>query len=340
LQPPLSEVLRAADRAAALTRQLLVFSRRQVMRPQVLDLNDLITDLEKMLRRILVETIELRKDLISTWPVKVDAGQIEQVIMNLVVNARDAMPKGGVLTIGTVNVDLGEQEIRAFADLQPGRYVCLSVTDNGTGIPPEIRLHLFEPFFTTKPVGDGTGLGLSTVHGIVKQHGGDVSVDSVVGRGSVFRVYLPASEQSREVTPLGDIRRSQYRGTENILLVDDDDVVRKLASRILERLGYTFFTAKNGRDALEVAKSFGKKIDLLITDVVMPKMSGRELAERISAFHPAIKVVFMSGYPGRVISDFGVSEADVLFLQKPFGTEELGRCIREALDTSPREKTN
>ena len=334
LDPPLREVRLAADRAAALTRQLLAFSRRQVMRPQVVDLNALIHDIEKMLCRILFETIELRKDLNPIWAVKVDPGQIEQVVMNLAVNARDAMPKGGVITIGTAKVDLGEAGIRAFADLKPGRYTCLSVTDTGTGIPPEIKSRLFEPFFSTKPVGEGTGLGLSTVYGIVKQHGGDVSVHSEVGQGSIFRVYLPATEELRAAAPSTEPRRSLHRGTEHILLVEDDDNVRKLASRMLERLGYRVVSAKNGRDALNVVKTAGK-IDLLVTDVVMPEMGGQELANQISGFHPGIKVVFMSGYPGRVTSDFGVSDAHPVFLQKPFSPDELGRRVREVLDAGP-----
>jgi PAS domain S-box-containing protein len=328
----LREVMLAADRATALTRQLLAFSCRQVMRPHVLNLNELINNIERMLRRILVETIELRKDLAPSWPVKVDPGQIEQIIVNLVVNARDAMPKGGVLTIGTANADLSGREIQTSADLKPGRYVCLSVSDNGTGIPPEIKDRLFEPFFSTKPVGQGTGLGLSTVYGIAKQHGGDVSVQSEAGRGSVFRVYLPATDQPQEAALEDELLQSLYRGTENILLAEDDESVRKLALRVLERLGYTVVAARSGRDALEAGRAPGKKFDLLLTDVVMPEMGGQELAEKISAFQPGIRVVFMSGYPRRPTSDAGVSGGDLQFLEKPFSAEELGRRIREALD--------
>jgi two-component system cell cycle sensor histidine kinase/response regulator CckA len=333
LEPPLQEVLNAADRATALTRQLLAFSRRQVIRPQVLDVNALIAEMEKMLRRVIVETIDLRKDLTATWSVKADPGQIEQVLMNLVVNARDAMPKGGVLTIGTGDADISEEESRAFVELKPGRYVRLSVTDNGVGIAPEIRHRLFEPFFTTKPVGEGTGLGLSMVYGIVKQHGGDVSVYSDVGRGSVFQIYLPATEQPKAETSTPGVRRSRYRGTETILLVEDDANVRKLTTRMLEHLGYTVLTARNGREALDLARQQDHAIDLVLTDVVMPEMAGQDLAQQVSAIRPGIKLVFMSGYPGRVTSEFGVSEANVLFLQKPFSTEELGRRVRDALDS-------
>jgi two-component system cell cycle sensor histidine kinase/response regulator CckA len=336
LEPPLREVLNAADRAAALTRQLLAFSRRQVMRPQVLDINVLITEMEKMLRRVIVETIEVRKDLAATWPVKADPGQMEQVIMNLVVNARDAMPKGGVLTLGTADADVSEEESRGFGDLKPGRYVRLSVTDNGAGIAPEIRHRLFEPFFTTKPVGEGTGLGLSMVYGIVKQHGGDISVYSDVGRGSVFHVYLPVTDQPTPVTSSPRVRYSAYRGTETILLVEDDDTVRKLTRRMLEHLGYTVLTANNGREALDIVRTGGQQIDLLLTDVVMPEMAGHDLAQEVSSIRPGMKLVFMSGYPGRVTSGLGVSEANVLFLQKPFSTEDLGRRIRSALDFGRR----
>ncbi len=330
IEPPLREVLTAADRAAALTRQLLAFSRRQVMRPQALDVNVLIVEMENMLRRVIVETIEFRKELAATWRVKADPGQIEQVIMNLVVNARHAMPKGGVLRIGTADTEISAEDSPALADLKPGKYVCLSVTDSGTGIAPEIRQRLFEPFFTTKPVGEGTGLGLSTVYGIVKQHGGEVSVYSEVGRGSVFHVYLPATGQAQPAAPSLQVRQTRYRGSETILLVEDDESVRKLTAQMLKHLGYTVLIAQNGGEALEIARS-GRRIHLLLTDVVLPGMNGQEIAEQIRAFQPEIKTVFMSGYPGRVTADLGVSEANVSFLQKPFSSEDLGRRIHEAL---------
>ena len=331
LTAPLQEISGAADRAAGLTRQLLAFSRRQVMRQQLLDLNTLIRDLEKMLRRILFETIEVRKDLRATWRVRADPGQVEQIMMNLVVNARDAMPKGGALTVSTADVELTEQEIHSFIDLKAGRYVRMSVMDEGTGISPEIRDRLFEPFFTTKPAGEGTGLGLSMVYGIAKQHGGDVSVYSELGRGTVFHVYLPATEQVEAAPQERTIRQSPYRGTETILLVEDDDGVRKLAEGMLKRLGYTVLIARNGQEALGVARTSTRTIDLLLTDVVMPQMNGQELADQMRALQPNVKLIFMSGYPGRVTSNFGVSDANMVFLQKPFSSQELGRRIRDAL---------
>jgi nitrogen-specific signal transduction histidine kinase/CheY-like chemotaxis protein len=327
------EIISAGNRAVALTRQLLAFGRKQVIRPRAVNLDRLLTDLEKILLRLVREDIEVKRNLEpELWSVKADPDQVEQVIMNLVVNARDAMPKGGVLTIGTLNVELGEQEVKGFLDLKPGRYVSLTVDDTGTGMTAETKRRLFEPFFTTKPLGEGTGLGLSMVYGIVKQHGGDVSFYSELGLGSTFKIYWPATDQPNELAASPETPRIPHHGNETILLVEDDEKVRELVRQMLLLQGYKVLETKQSSDALGLANKHDGPIDLLLTDVVMPQISGQELAEQVVALRPGIKVVFMSGYPGGVTSGHGEFDPSAFFLQKPFEMDTLGKILRQALD--------
>ena len=331
------EIINAGNRAAALTRQLLAFSRKQVMRPRAINLDGLLTGLEKMLRRLIREDIEVKRNLTpGLWGVKADPDQVEQVIMNLVVNARDAMPKGGVLTIATSNVELGEEEVKGFLDLKPGRYVSLTVTDTGTGMTAETKRRLFEPFFTTKPSGEGTGLGLSMVYGIVKQHGGDVSFYSEPGLGSTFKIYWPATDQPIESAARPEGPRAPNHGTETVLLVEDDEKVRKLVRQMLLLQGYKVLETGQSSDAVGVASKHDGPIDLLLTDVVMPQMSGQQLAEQVVALRPGIKVVFMSGHPGSMASERGMFDPAAFLLQKPFTMDALGQILRQALDPGNR----
>ena len=284
-----------------------------------------------MLRRLIREDIEVkRKHTPGLWSVKADPDQVEQVIINLVLNARDAMPKGGVLTTGTSNLEFGEQEVKGLADLKPGRYVSLTVTDTGIGMSAETKRRLFEPFFTTKPSGEGTGLGLSTVYGIVKQHGGEVSCYSELGLGSTFRIYWPATDQPIESAG-PEVPRIPFRGSETILLVEDDEKVRKLVGQMLLLQGYKVLETRQSSDAAGVAGKHDGPIDLLLTDVVMPQMGGLEVAEQVKALRPHIKVVFMSGYPGGVTSEHGMFDPNAFFLQKPFEMDTLGKILRVVL---------
>ena len=332
-RPQVTEVLKAAERATSLTRQLLAFGRRQVLAPRVLDLNDVIADTEKMLRRLLAEDIELvaipGPDL---GHVKADPGQIEQVILNLAVNARDAMPQGGRLTIETSNVVLDEAYADQHVSVQPGPYVMLAVSDTGHGMDPETQAHLFEPFFTTKEKGKGTGLGLATVYGIVKQSGGYIWVYSEPGQGTTFKIYLPKVQETVEATPAPPAERTSAGGTETILLVEDDSSVRSLVHAVLEPRGYKILEARNGDDALFLCEQHKGPIHLLLTDVVMPGMSGRELAERLSPLHREMKILFMSGYTDNAIVHHGVLDANVRFLQKPFSPPALANKVRAVLD--------
>jgi PAS domain S-box-containing protein len=326
------EIINAGNRAAALTRQLLAFSRKQVMRPRAVSLDTLLTDMEKMLRRLIREDIEVRHDPTpELWSVRADPDQVEQVIMNLVVNARDAMPRGGVLAIGASNVELTQLDVIGFMDLKPGRYVSLTVTDTGTGMTEETKRRLFEPFFTTKAPGEGTGLGLSMVYGIVKQHGGEIAVYSELGRGSSFKVYWPATDQAGESTASLPVPRAAYRGSETILLVEDDGKVRKLVKQMLLLQGYKVLETAHASDAAAMAGAHEGPIDLLLTDVVMPQMSGQELAGQIAALQPGIKIIFMSGYPGGSATMDGAFDSGASFLQKPFEMDALGQLLRQVL---------
>jgi PAS domain S-box-containing protein len=327
------EIQKAADRATDLIRKLLAFSRRQVMEMRVIDLNALITDLDKMLRRVIGEDIELVTVIAEDLGrVKVDPGQIEQVIMNLAVNARDAMPKGGKLSIETANVELDEAYGRSHAAVKPGRYVMLSVTDTGVGMTQEVKERVFEPFFTIKEKGKGTGLGLSTVYGIVKQSGGNIWVYSEVGKGTTFKIYLPRVDEAPDERKEKAVAEELPRGNETILLVEDEEDVRKLAVRVLERQGYKVLEAAQGSDALLICEQHEGPTHLMVTDMVMPGMSGRELAENLSSLHPEIKVLYMSGYTDNTIAHHGILEPGLNYIQKPFSVEGLIRKVREALD--------
>jgi Signal transduction histidine kinase len=324
----------AGKRAEALTRQLLAFSRRQVLEPKVLDLNQVIADLETMLRRLIGEDIVLSAEIGGDLhPVKVDPGQFEQVLINLSLNARDAMPRGGRLLIETKNVNLDDEYCQIFPDLVPGPYVMLAVTDTGTGINDAVKARIFEPFFTTKEVGKGTGLGLATVFGIVKQSEGHVAVYSEEGIGSSFKIYLPVVADG-----VGYDRSDQPnpilipRGTESILLVEDEDSVRILATQSLEEYGYQVLAACDGDDALKKMMASDMTIDILVSDVVMPHLGGRELAEKIVEQYPTCKVLFLSGYTEDAIIRHGIIESEFSFLQKPFTPSALARKVREVLD--------
>ena len=326
-----SEILLAAHRAAALTNQLLAFSRNQVIQPIVVDLNSLVTGLDQMLRRVIGEDVEL---IAATSPdlglVKADPGQIEQVILNLAVNARDAMPGGGRLILETGNVDIGENA-GAPLDCPPGPYVMLAVSDSGCGIDESIKAHIFEPFFTTKEIGKGTGLGLSTVYGIVKQGGGHIRLESEPGAGAVFRIYFP---RVSGVLPAAAAPKpvSRRRGSETILLVEDETAVRRIVGEMLLRLGYTILEAPDGRAARKFMLEYNEPIQLLLTDVVMPELGGQELARLLKAMRDDLKVLFMSGYADDAIVQQGVLEQGMAYLQKPFTPDALAAKIREVLD--------
>jgi len=331
------EIRKAAERATALTRQLLAFGRRQVLQPQVLDLNEVVANMDRMLQRLIGEDIQLLTVLDpELWPLKVDPGQIEQVIMNLAVNARDAMPGGGKLTIETANVVLDEDYARRHVSVKPGPCVMLAVTDNGCGMDQETQSHLFEPFFTTKKTGEGTGLGLSTVYGIVKQSGGNIWAYSEPRQGTTFKIYLPRVEEAVETYRPKVAPTASPGGSETILLVEDEGAVRTIVSKILQNKGYTVLEAHHGPEALEICQVHEGPIHLMVTDVVMPHMSGRELAERLTILRPELMVLFMSGYPDNAIVHHGVLGAGTAFLQKPFTLNALEGKVRELLDAPPQ----
>jgi PAS domain S-box-containing protein len=333
----LGEVREAAVSAAGLTRQLLAFSRRQIVEPRLVDLNDLIAHMHKMLVRLIGEDIELR-----TLPgqglatVRVDPGLVEQVLMNLAVNARDAMAGGGVMIVETAAVTLDEEYKRSHPLVEPGPYVRLAISDTGSGMSDEVKRHLFEPFFTTKPRGEGTGLGLATIYGAIRQSNGHVEVYSEVGKGTTFKIYLPAESGAPEaLTPTPD-PRSVAGGSETILVVEDDDRVRNIVTRVLRDAGYHVLVASSGEAALALAGSEGAPIHLLITDVVMPGMNGRQLADRLAQAHPETRTLFSSGYTENIIAHHGVLERGIEFMSKPYTIDLLTRRVREVLDRAPR----
>ncbi len=332
LRGNVQEIKKASDRAGALTRQLLAFSRKQILQPKILDLNAVVSDMDKMVRRLIGEDIDLLTITDpSLYKVKADPGQVEQVLLNLIVNARDAMPDGGKLTIETSNAILSEDYALSHAAVA-GRFVMLAVSDSGCGMDPEVQNHAFEPFFTTKVAGKGTGLGLATVYGIVKQSEGHIWIYSELGEGTSFKIYLPCVDDGGEEMT-GARSLQVLKGTETLLLVEDEDQVRDIVRAIFEQQGYEVLVAANGEQALALAKLHGPRIHLLMTDVVMPQMSGRELAERLTANWPHLKVLFMSGYTDDAIVRHGLLAASLNFLQKPFDAATAARKVREVLDS-------
>ena len=331
----IEEIRHAAEHASALTRQLLVFSRKQEIQPVVLDLNDVLKDLDKMLYRLIDEHVELTLDLErEIGRIKADPGQIGQVLMNLVVNARDAMPNGGRLTIATRNVTVDENYSRNGTELPPGNYVMLSVRDTGCGMTDNIKAHLFEAFFTTKPKGKGTGLGLVTCQTIVKQSGGFIAVHSEPGKGTTFESYFPQVDQPVEKTTSSAEAGPLPRGTETLLVVEDEPVVRNLARNVLTMQGYDVIAAADGQEGLRVAKEHkGPPIRLVIADVIMPHMGGKMMAEWLKSSYPDLKVLFTSGYTDDAIVHHGVLQPSVAFLAKPYNPATLARKVREILDT-------
>jgi hypothetical protein len=333
LREEVGEIQRAGERAAGLTHQLLAFSRKQVLAPVVLDLNTAVADMQKMLQRLIGEDVSLAAVLDpNLWCVRADPGQIEQVIVNLVVNARDAMPRGGKVTIETRNIDLDDSYVRVHAYVRPGEHVCLSVSDTGTGMDVQTRSRIFEPFFTTKGPAKGTGLGLSTVYGIVKQSGGSIEVYTEPGRGTSFKVYLPRVFGSEE-RAAPQARRPAPSGSETVLLVEDEEAVRRLARLVLEKIGYTVLEAGSAEEALSLTADSAHRVDLVLTDSVMPGMSGPELAQRLRTERSNLKVLFMSGYTDDAIVRHGLLDAREAFLQKPFTPDLLARKVREVLDS-------
>jgi len=341
------QIRETGERASQLTRQLLRFSRRDVVVPSVLDLNVIVGDLSPMLQRIIGEDITLKPILAEDlWLVKADPSQMDQVVINLAVNARDAMPQGGELIIETANIVLDEAYSGLYVDTEPGEYVSLTINDTGKGMDEQIKSHLFEPFFTTKLQGEGTGLGLATVFGIVKHSGGHIQVASEVGQGSIFTIYLPRCERGE----LGDQHRDLQRdlramelvrpGTETVLVVEDEGAVRDQTVLVLASYGYDVLDAADGQSALEISRSHPGAIDLLLTDVIMPGLNGRELAEQLQTQRPEMRVLYMSGYTGDAIESQGVQAQGMAFLPKPFTLEELLGKVREVLDQGKTSHTN
>jgi PAS domain S-box-containing protein len=331
----IEEIGKAAGSAAALTRQLLAFSRQQVLEPRALDLNAVVSGADTLLKRLLGEDIEVVTVLApALGTVKADPGQIEQVIVNLAVNARDAMPEGGKLTIETANLVMDEAYVREHPAAQPGPYVLLAVSDTGTGMDEQTQRRIFEPFFTTKEMGKGTGLGLATVYGIVKQSGGFIWVYSEPHHGTSFKIYLPLVEEAAAVATAANQSKQAPRGTETVLLVEDAAAVRAVTRQVLERLGYTVMEAPDGKAALHLAEKHRGPIHLLLTDVVMPELGGRLLAEQLRAARPEVKVLYISGYTDDAVVRHGVLAAGIAYLQKPFTPDVLGRKLREVLDAT------
>ncbi len=334
IRADLNHIRNAAQHAASLTSQLLAFSRKQILQPEILNLNDSITQMSSMLRRVIGENIDV---VTVTQPglglVSADPGQIQQIIMNLAVNARDAMPGGGKLTIETTNVDCDEDYVKDHPAVKAGSYVMLAISDNGIGMDEATKAHLFEPFFTTKGKGKGTGLGLSTIYGIVKQSNGFIWVYSEPGKGSTFKIYLPRAEDSAVSVTAKSATRTESRGTETVLVVEDEETVRDLACRILRDRGYNTLEAANATQALAVAGGRGGEIHLVLTDVILPGMTGKDLVSRLKSERPNIKVLYTSGYPDNSIVHHGILDRGVAFLQKPFTVKSMVNKVREVLDS-------
>jgi PAS domain S-box-containing protein len=329
----IQEISDAAQRAAALTQQLLAFSRKQVLQIRAVNVNAVVVDVERMLRRLIGEDILLTTHLDPDLAlINADPGQLEQVLINLAVNARDAMPGGGDLTITTDNAELSEEHRERHLGAAPGKYVMLAVTDTGSGMTKEVQQRLFEPFYTTKGVGKGTGLGLATVHGIVKQCGGDVYVYSEIGHGTTFKVYFPRLAKADPIPTIPEHRATTPSGTETVLLAEDDEAIRTLGARVLGALGYNVLVARTGGEALRIVAEYKGKIDLIATDVVMPEMNGSQLVERVLEARPGIRVLFMSGYTDDEVMRRGVIDGQTAFLQKPFTPDLLAHRVRGVLD--------
>jgi nitrogen-specific signal transduction histidine kinase/ActR/RegA family two-component response regulator len=335
LHEDLDEILRAAHRSAHLTRQLLAFARKQTISPKVLDLNETVEDMLKMMRRLIGEDIDLLwKPGRDFWPVKVDPAQIDQILANLCVNARDAISGVGKVTIETVNVTFDEAYCANHIGFVPGEFVLLAVSDDGCGIDKETQEKLFEPFFTTKGVGQGTGLGLATVYGIVKQNNGFINVYSEPGQGTTFKIYLPRHQGKAEQMQKEGPAAPAVHGHETILLVEDEPAILSMGKAMLERLGYRVLTAGTPGEAIRLAEEHPGEIHLLMTDVVMPEMNGRDLAKNLLSLYPNLKRLFMSGYTANVIVHHGVLDEGVHFIQKPFSRKDLAAKVREALEQS------
>jgi PAS domain S-box-containing protein len=329
----LVEVHRAADSAANLTRQLLAFSRKQVIDPRIVNLNGIVDELQKMLKRLMREDVDVHVRLDPVlWQTRVDRGQLEQVLVNLAVNARDAMPNGGTLTLETGNATLDEEYTRTRSYVVPGEYVMLAVTDNGTGMDEEAKAHLFEPFFTTKEHGKGTGLGLAMVYGAVKQNRGSIEVESEPGKGTTFRIYLPRVVAGPDPLPVPSPTMRLPTGTETILLVEDEEKVRAVAVGLLRRLGYTVLAASSASEALSSVRDLTGPLHLLVTDVVLPGMNGRILAQQVEALRPGTRVLYTSGYSEDVVIHHGVLDPGIEFVPKPYSIDLLARRVREVLE--------
>jgi signal transduction histidine kinase/CheY-like chemotaxis protein len=336
LRHDLEEINKAGQRASSMTRQLLAFSRKQVLRLRVCDLNGIVSEMDKMLQRLIGENIRLETSLCpELGSVKADPSQLEQVIMNLAVNARDAMPYGGRLTITTANHELDESYLASHIAVSPGPYVMLAITDTGCGMDRQTQAHIFEPFFTTKAAGYGTGLGLSTVYGIITQLGGNIWVYSEVDEGTTFRIYLPRVDERGEDTETRICAVETLRGSETVLLVEDDMAVRRFAREVLEREGYRVLESANARDAFSCCERYDGNIDLLVTDVVMPGLSGRDLAEGLAAMRPGLRVLYMSGYAGESNIFQTMVDQAARLIQKPFSARMLCQKVREVLEQPP-----
>jgi two-component system, cell cycle sensor histidine kinase and response regulator CckA len=329
------EIVKAGNRAASLTRQLLAFSRQQVLESEVLDLNEIVVDIEKMLRRVIGEDIELGADLDpDLGHVKADRSQLEQLFLNLAVNARDAMPDGGKFLIETRAFEMTEEYVRSYPyPVNTGSYARVTVRDTGMGMDADVQVRIFEPFFTTKEKGKGTGLGLSTVYGVVKQSGGYIEVHSEIGKGAAFAIYFPTVQETTSQTKPHQILNAASVAHETILLVEDEDSLRTLSRNLLELSGYTVLEARNGDEALRIAKNRTSNIDLLLTDIVMPGINGRELAKKLLIEMPQLKVVYMSGYAGQTLGEINIFGKNAYYLQKPFSREHLAQKIRDALES-------
>jgi two-component system, cell cycle sensor histidine kinase and response regulator CckA len=327
------EILKAADRAGALTNQLLAFSRRQVMQPRVINVNDVLAQTEKMLHRLIGEDVQLNLGLAADLGnIKADPNHIEQAIVNLAVNARDAMPMGGTITIETANTQLDEHYSKTHLGVKAGDFIMIAVSDTGHGMDSATRQHIFEPFFTTKARGKGTGLGLATVYGMVKQSGGDIWVYSEPGQGTTFKLYFPRVAEGIATDVVGAPRAERSNGSETVLLVEDEKAVRDLTARMLKQMGYTPLSAASGAEAIEISRAYSGNIALLVTDVVMPQMSGRQVADALVDARPKMRVLYLSGYTENAVVSHGVLESGLDFLPKPFTRDVLAQKIRDILD--------